>query len=103
VMQVLHVAARPEALPCREEEYGWVLRAVAELLEEGSGGCVCEWLCWLVRVGEGSLVVVVDISGMPGTGKTATVYAIVQELKRMAASALGICDQAKDLLPYTIS
>jgi origin recognition complex subunit 1 len=44
-MQVLHVAARPEALPCREEEYGRVLRAVAELLEEGSGGCVCEWLC----------------------------------------------------------
>jgi origin recognition complex subunit 1 len=25
-----------------------------------------------------------DISGVPGTGKTATVYAIVRELKRMA-------------------
>lgn len=41
-MHVLHVAARPGALPCREAEYGRVLRAVEELLEEGSGGCICE-------------------------------------------------------------
>ena len=40
-MHVLHVAARPGALPCREVEYGRVLRAVEELLEEGSGGCIC--------------------------------------------------------------
>lgn len=40
-MHVLHVAARPEALPCREEEYGRILRSVEELLEEGSGGCIC--------------------------------------------------------------
>ena len=40
-MHVLHVAARPGALPCREAEYGRVLRAVEELLEEGSGGCIC--------------------------------------------------------------
>ena len=42
-MHVLHVAARPEALPCREEEYGKVLRSVEELVEEGSGGCVCKY------------------------------------------------------------
>jgi origin recognition complex subunit 1 len=41
-MHVLHVAARPDLLPCREEEYGRVLRSVEELVEEGSGGCVCE-------------------------------------------------------------
>jgi hypothetical protein len=41
-MQALHVGARPEALPCRTEEYGRVMRAVEELLEEGSGGCICE-------------------------------------------------------------
>lgn len=41
-MHVLHVASRPEALPCRDEEYGKVLRSVEELVEEGSGGCVCK-------------------------------------------------------------
>lgn len=40
-MHVLHVASRPDALPCREEEYGRVLRSVEQLLDEGSGGCVC--------------------------------------------------------------
>jgi origin recognition complex subunit 1 len=43
-MHVLHVAARPDVLPCREEEFSRVLRAVEELLEEGSGGCVCTCL-----------------------------------------------------------
>lgn len=41
-MHVLHVGARPDVLPCREEEYARCLRAVEELLEEGSGGCVCQ-------------------------------------------------------------
>jgi len=40
-MHVLHVAARPDILPCRGEEYSRVLRTVEELLEEGNGGCVC--------------------------------------------------------------
>jgi len=42
-MHLLHVAARPDALPCREEEFVRILRAVGELLEEGSGGCVCTY------------------------------------------------------------
>lgn len=40
-MHALHVGARPEALPCRAEEYARVMRSVEELLEEGSGGCIC--------------------------------------------------------------
>ncbi|TFK36756.1 P-loop containing nucleoside triphosphate hydrolase protein [Crucibulum laeve] len=64
-MHVLHVGSRPDALPCREEEFNKVLRCVGDVLEEGSGGCIY-------------------ISGVPGTGKTATVHTVVRELKRMA-------------------
>ncbi|KAL1667415.1 P-loop containing nucleoside triphosphate hydrolase protein [Schizophyllum commune] len=67
-MHALHVGSRPEALPCREAEFERVLRCVGDLLEEGSGGCIY-------------------ISGTPGTGKTATVHAVVRELKRMAEAS----------------
>ena len=83
-MHVLHVAARPNELPCREEEYARVLRSVLELAEEGSGGCVCETELVLSR--SRSFDYHLDISGVPGTGKTATVHAVVRELKRMAES-----------------
>jgi len=49
-MHALHVGARPETLPCRSEEYARVMRAVEELIEEGSGGCVCELLLTLLLV-----------------------------------------------------
>ena len=43
-MHALHVGARPDALPCRTEEYARVMRSVEELIEEGSGGCICKLL-----------------------------------------------------------
>lgn len=49
-MHALHVGARPEALPCRAEEYARVMRVVEELIEEGSGGCICELLLPLLVV-----------------------------------------------------
>ena len=84
-MHVLHVAARPNELPCREEEYARVLRSVLELVEEGSGGCVCE-SGFILPFEFYRSDQYLDISGVPGTGKTATVHAVVRELKRMAES-----------------
>lgn len=49
-MHALHVGSRPDVLPCREDEYARVLRCVGELLEEGSGGCVCECVSYNVTV-----------------------------------------------------
>lgn len=84
-MHVLHVAARPNELPCRKEEYARVLRSVLELVEEGSGGCVCgSKFAPLSKFQHFDYHL--DISGVPGTGKTATVHAVVRELKRMAES-----------------
>ena len=45
-MQVLHVGSRPDVLPCREKEFEMILRSVEALLEEGSGGCVCEFFLY---------------------------------------------------------
>ncbi|KIR34736.1 origin recognition complex subunit 1 [Cryptococcus deuterogattii MMRL2647] len=64
-LRMLHVGATPESLPCREEEFVDVLSKVEEGVESGGGGCLY-------------------IAGVPGTGKTATVHAVVKELKRKA-------------------
>lgn len=41
-MHTLHVGERPDTLSCRDEEYVAILEAVLELLQETSGGCICE-------------------------------------------------------------
>lgn len=81
-LRLLHVGATPESLPCREEEFVDVLARVEEGVESGGGGCLCtsardrgEFMPKLKDI---------DIAGVPGTGKTATVHAVVKELKRKA-------------------
>lgn len=43
-MHALHVGSRPDILPCRDGEYDEVMRNVSQLLEEGSGGCICMYI-----------------------------------------------------------
>ncbi|PVF93593.1 P-loop containing nucleoside triphosphate hydrolase protein [Serendipita vermifera] len=64
-MYTLHVGERPDSLPCRDDEYVTIFENIMSLLQEVSGGCIY-------------------ISGVPGTGKTATVHTIIRELKIMA-------------------
>ena len=52
----------PENLPCREDEYKEIYKFLQEHIEEQRSGCMY-------------------ISGVPGTGKTATVYEVVRALQ----------------------
>ncbi|KAJ1170182.1 hypothetical protein NDU88_002063 [Pleurodeles waltl] len=61
----LHVSAVPESLPCREQEYQDIYNFVESKLLDGTGGCMY-------------------ISGVPGTGKTATVHEVIRCLQRAA-------------------
>lgn len=59
----LHVSAVPDNLPCREKEYEEIYGYVNNSLTSRCGTCVY-------------------ISGVPGTGKTATIRQVVQECKK---------------------
>ncbi|KAF7722245.1 Origin recognition complex, subunit 1 [Apophysomyces ossiformis] len=61
----LHVSAVPESLPCREDEFAEIMGYLEGAIEEGTGMCVY-------------------ISGVPGTGKTATVLEIIRHLQYQA-------------------
>ncbi|XP_059173526.1 origin recognition complex subunit 1-like isoform X2 [Physella acuta] len=58
----LHVSAVPESLPCREQEFSDVFGFVEGKILDGTGGCMY-------------------ISGVPGTGKTATVKEVIKILE----------------------
>ncbi|XP_062589719.1 uncharacterized protein LOC134251344 [Saccostrea cucullata] len=57
----LHVSAVPDSLPCRETEFQDIYNFVESKILDGTGGCMY-------------------ISGVPGTGKTATVHEVVRAL-----------------------
>lgn len=58
----LHVSAVPTCLPCREQEFADIYSFVEGKLQDGTGGCMY-------------------ISGVPGTGKTATVHDVLRVLQ----------------------
>ncbi|CAH1773451.1 unnamed protein product, partial [Owenia fusiformis] len=58
----LHVSAVPDSLPCRENEFADIYSFVQSKVMDGTGGCMY-------------------ISGVPGTGKTATVMEVMRFLR----------------------
>ncbi|CAN6596422.1 hypothetical protein TRVA0_001S02740 [Trichomonascus vanleenenianus] len=61
----LHVAAVPDSLPCRENEFSQIYLALESAIYANTGSCVY-------------------ISGTPGTGKTATVREVVSQLQHQS-------------------
>ncbi|XP_051996829.1 origin recognition complex subunit 1 [Xyrauchen texanus] len=61
----LHVSSVPESLPCREQEFQDIYNFVESKVIDGTGGCMY-------------------ISGVPGTGKTATVHEVIRSLQHAA-------------------
>ncbi|XP_015211125.2 origin recognition complex subunit 1 isoform X1 [Lepisosteus oculatus] len=61
----LHVSSVPESLPCREQEFQDIYSFVESKVIDGTGGCMY-------------------ISGVPGTGKTATVHEVMRCLLHAA-------------------
>ncbi len=59
----LHVSAVPDSLPCREDKFAEIYAFVESKIEGHCGGCIY-------------------ISGVPGTGKTATVHEVMRQLER---------------------
>ncbi|XP_002738319.1 uncharacterized protein LOC100376485 [Saccoglossus kowalevskii] len=59
----LHVSAVPDTLPCREMEFEDIYAFVESKVLDGNGGCMY-------------------ISGVPGTGKTATVHEVLRTLEQ---------------------
>ncbi|KAJ2558247.1 Origin recognition complex, subunit 1 [Coemansia sp. RSA 1933] len=60
--QQLHVSAVPDTLPCREDEFADIYGHLYNTIEERNSMCLY-------------------ISGVPGTGKTATVHEVIRSLQ----------------------
>ncbi|XP_057333288.1 origin recognition complex subunit 1 [Microplitis mediator] len=60
----LHVSAVPKSLPCRDQEFNDIFMFLEKKITDGSSGCMY-------------------ISGVPGTGKTATVNEVIRCLRKL--------------------
>ncbi|KAG9064965.1 Origin recognition complex, subunit 1 [Linnemannia hyalina] len=65
----LHVKAVPDSLPCREDEFLEIQEHLESAIEDGTGSCIY-------------------ISGVPGTGKTATVLEVIRSLQAKAEEGI---------------
>lgn len=63
----LHVSVVPQSLPCREKEFDNIYSFLEGKIEDECGGCMY-------------------VSGVPGTGKTATVTGVIRMLQRKQAN-----------------
>ena len=59
----LYLSHTPDSLPCREREFDEIYLFVEGLIKAKSGACIY-------------------ISGVPGTGKTATVLSVINAIQR---------------------
>ncbi|XP_028404499.1 origin recognition complex subunit 1-like [Dendronephthya gigantea] len=75
----LHVSAVPSSLPCREQQFEDICSFVEGKLSDDTGGCMY-------------------ISGVPGTGKTATVHEVMRSLEEMRSN-----EQVEDFKFYEIN
>lgn len=60
----LHVSVVPKSLPCREKEFDNIYNFLEGKIQDQCGGCMY-------------------VSGVPGTGKTATVTGVIRTLQRL--------------------
>jgi origin recognition complex subunit 1 len=74
----LHVSAVPSSLPCREEEFNEIREHLEGAINAGTGGCIY-------------------ISGVPGTGKTATVREVIATLRESAEAEVNSADIHADI------
>ena len=69
-------------LPGREEEYNILCETLLDSLVTGQGCCICNLLTILFPYW---LVISLDVSGVPGTGKTATTKRVLASLAKKGA------------------
>jgi origin recognition complex subunit 1 len=81
---VLHVAATPDYLPCREDEFAEIEAYLEDAIDEGTGCCICKPQSRYEILAHDAKRAA-DVAGVPGTGKTATVNSVVRMLQQRAA------------------
>jgi len=90
----LHVSAVPDSLPCRELEFEEIMAHVETAIEEGTGTCICKLMerhkMVCTTPFSQCIITGIDISGVPGTGKTATVLEVIRHLQHKSENEVCI-------------